>query len=241
MRKAKALFLGAVTVAGVLAILLQHEQNRQLVQELEGVREANAKLESSQAAPNPEQAQSASNTNSVEELQSELVRLRGAATRAARAETEIAQLRKELERLRARTPSMVAGSSSNSDTLSAYLGTAVEPPPNLDPAYSKDGLSAAIQVAAQKAGISLKKVGIDDSEFPFLIGIVSEPGDWGKLKTQLSSLEGYEFHGSVGDDTSHTFSIVPSRAFPPATSAQVNRRMNTRLQLFYDSFTAQQN
>jgi len=241
MRKAKTLFLVGVTVAGVLAILLQHEQNRQLVPELEGVREANAKLETSQPTPNPEQTQSDNQTNSSEEVQSELLRLRSIATKASRQEAEIAQLRKELDQLRARTLNGPAAASSNSDALSAYLGAAVESPPNLDPAYTKDGLTAALQLAAQKAGISLKKVGIDDSEFPCLLGVVLDPGDWEKLKAQLRNMDGYEFHGSVGDDTRNAFSIVPSRAFPSAAGAQVNRRMNTRLQLFYDSFAAQQN
>lgn len=236
MRKVKALFFFAVTVAAVLIILLQHEQNRQLIQELASVREANARLESVQTATNSDQTQNDSQPKAVEEMQSELLRLRGVVSKAAGAQAENVQLRKELERLRAQTAS--GGVGSNSDMLSTYLGAPVETPPNLEPAYSKEGLFTALQVAAQKAGISLKKVTMDDSEFPFLTGVVCDPGDWEKLKAQLRNMEGYEFHGSVGDDTRNTFCIVPSRAFG-GSSMQVNRRMNTRLQLFYDNFTAQ--
>jgi len=239
MRKATALFLVAITIAAVVTILLQHEQNRQLVQELGGVREENARLTSLQPAPNPDQTENSTQPKAVEELQSELVRLRGLASKAGRQETEIAQLKAELEQLRVRTANGAAAPSSNPDSLSAYLGAVVETPPNLDPAYSKDGLLAAIQVAAQKAGVSLKKVSVDDSEFPFLIGVVSEPGDWEKLKAQLRNTDGYEYHGAVGNDTSNTFSIVPSRAYSPGSSGQINRRINARLQLFYDTFSAQ--
>lgn len=241
MRKVKALFVGGVILAGVLTILLQHEQNRQLVQELAGVREANARLESMQAATNSDRTPDDNRPEAVEELQSELIRLRAVATKAARTEAERTQLRTELERLHAQTPNGVAGPSANSDTLSAYLGGAVEAPPNLDPAYSKEGLSVALQAAAQKAGVSLKKVAFDDSEFPILLGVVCEPGDWEKLKAQLRTMNGYEYHGSVGDDGRNTFCIVPSQAFPAASSVQVSRRMNARLQLFYDSFSGQGN
>ena len=229
MRKAKVLLLVAITVGAVTTILLQHEQNRQLVQELTAVREENSRLTSLQPAPNSDKTENRTQPKAVEELQSELVRLRGLASKAGRQETEITQLKAELEQLRTRTPNGAGTPSSDPDTLSAYLGSAVETPPNLDPAYSKDGLLGAIQVAAQKAGVSLKKVSVDDSEFPFLIGVVSEPGDWEKLKAQLRNTDGYEYHGAVGNDTSNTFfhcsiASIPSGQQRPNQSA--NQRTN---------------
>ena len=39
-----------------------------------------------------------------------------------------------------------------------------------------------MQAAAQNAGISLAKLEIDDSEFPFLVGVVfTATGEWQKL------------------------------------------------------------
>jgi len=241
MGKIKWLITIVVSITVVSTIWLQHEQNRELVQELEHVRQEKATLEPPQVPPNPEQAQSEIKPKKVEEMESELMRLRGAASLATRVEAENTQLRQEVERLRVQVNGSAGSASQNSDALSGYLGPTVETPANLDPAYTKDGLSAAIQLAAQKAGISLKKVGIDDSEFPFLIGVNSQPGDWEKLKAQLNGLDGYEYHGSVGDDTSHAFSIIPTRAYPAGAVQHVMRRLNVRTQQYYDSFTAQQN
>ena len=61
-----------------------------------------------------------------------------------------------------------------------YLGNPVAPPANLDAAYTKEGLTHAMQVAAQNAGISLVKIEIDDSEFPFLVGVVLRSGVTGR-------------------------------------------------------------
>jgi len=64
-----------------------------------------------------------------------------------------------------------------------YLGNPVAPPANTDVAYTKEGLASAMQDAAQAANITLTKVEIDDSEFPFLVGVVcAGKGDMAKLK-----------------------------------------------------------
>src|SRR5205807_1383075 len=100
--------------------------------------------------------------NRLQELESEVLRLRGVAARALRAEAEVAQLQ---ARLTSRQPQgnatgAVPGDSlgSSSNLFLSYLGDAVAPPTNIDPAYSKEGLLNAIQHAAELAGVSLKKV-----------------------------------------------------------------------------------
>jgi hypothetical protein len=241
MGKLKWIIAVVVIVVVVSAICVQHEQNRALAEELARTLDEKLRLQSHESAPNPEPAQDEGQTKQVGEVESELVRLRGTANRLARTEAENAQLKQEVERLRAQANGSANSTSQNSDALLAYLGPAVEAPSNLDPAYTRDGLSSAIESAAQKAGIGLKRVGIDDSEFPNLIGVTSEPGDWEKLKAQFKGMDAYEYHGSVGDDTVHTFSIVPTRAFPPGALQQVTRRLNVRMQLYYDTFSAQQN
>jgi hypothetical protein len=241
MRKAGKLVAIAAVVAAGVTIWFQHEQNRQLIQELDITRQEKANLESLSSSASPTQTQSEIESNKTEELQSELLRLRAAATRAARAEAEIAELKRELARARSRGNANADFVPQNPDTLTTYLGTHVDAPANLDPLYTKEGLASAIQLAAQKAGISLRKVTIDDSEYPFLTGVVTEPGDWPKLTEQLKLIDGYEFHGSVGNDTSHTLCTVPSRAYPAESAQNITRRMNSRLELFYNSFTAGQN
>ena len=77
-----------------------------------------------------------------------------------------------------------------------YLGNPVAPPADLDPDYTKEGLARAMQTAAQNAGISLMKVEIDDSEFPFLIGVVfAGERDKQKLKDEIAKVPAYESSG----------------------------------------------
>jgi len=241
MSKTKSLIAVAATVAAFSTIFLQHRQNSDLVRELAAAREEKAHLESQvSAAATPATDENAQQR--IQELESEVTRLRGAASRARRAEAEVAQLRRELQAQRARQSSGTGDAvASNADALAEYIGAGVQPPVNLDPAYSKEGLVRAIQAAAEKAGITLKKIGVDDSEFPFLLGVVSVPGDWDKLKAQLRSMDGYAYFGSVGDDNKNVFSITPHQAYPAGTDQTINRRMTLRMEIFYDKFTAPQN
>jgi hypothetical protein len=124
--------------------------------------------------------------------------------------------------------------SGPNQALFEYLGNPVEPPANLDPAYTQVGLSNAVRAAGQSAGVSLKKIEIDDSEFPFLVGLVCEEEDFPKLKAQLKKMDGYEFSGSVGSHEKYTINIVPYRVFPPESSQRISHRLTLRQQAFFD-------
>ena len=228
----------AALAAALMAIWFFRDQNRKLIQELEMTRQENTRLETSPPSMSPPESGGESNRT---EIESELLRLRGATARAARAEAEVTELKRQLARARPLGTKAADALSENPDTLSAYLGSHVEAPANLDPLYTKEGLASAIQIAAQNAGISLRKVSVDDTEFPFLTGVVTEPGDWSKLTEELKIMEGYEFHGSVGDDTRHTLCTVPVRAYPAESVQNITRRMGARLELFYNRFSAGQN
>lgn len=241
MSNTKTLIVTAAAVAALSTVFLQYRQNAALVSELAATREEKTRLEL-QISNAAAQAVDETAQVRIQELESEVTRLRGAASRATRAEAEIAQLRAELQAQRARSASGLAGATGgNADMLAQYIGAGVQPPANLDPAYSKDGLVAAIQLAAQKAGVTLKQVSVDFAEFPFLLGVVSEPGDWEKLKAQLKSMEGYTYSGSVGDDNRNVFSITPHQVYPPGTDQTISRRMTLRMQIFYDRFAPSQN
>jgi hypothetical protein len=119
--------------------------------------------------------------------------------------------------------------------LFEYLGNPVAPPPDMDAAYSKAGLTRAIQTAAQNAGLSLVRVEIDDSEFPFLVGVVfAQPGDRQKLEEQIRKLEPYTFAGGVSGGSICAMNIVPYRAFPPESSQRISRRMMLREAVLYE-------
>ena len=121
--------------------------------------------------------------------------------------------------------------------LLEYLGDPVSPPADMNAAYSKDGLIKAVQTAARNAGISVQRVEIDDSEFPFLVGVICQEGDYSKLKDQFRKMAGYEYGGSVGSDTHNAFNLVPYRVFPPGASKRVSHRTGLRMQVFQDKLT----
>ena len=118
-----------------------------------------------------------------------------------------------------------------------YLGNPVQPPADMSDAYSKDGLIKAIQTAAQNAGITLKHVEIDDSEFPFLVGAICKEGDSSKLTDQLRKLDGYEYNGSVGSHTHNAMNVVPYRVFPPALGERIGHRTGLRMQVLCDKIS----
>ena len=123
---------------------------------------------------------------------------------------------------------------------SADCQSATQPTPVGATAHCFSGfLLDAVQSAAASAGVSLKQVQVDDSEFPCLLGVISAPGDWEKLKAQLRKLSGYEYYGAVGNGNYNAFSITPSREFPPGTSQTILRRTNVRMQLLADQLNAQ--
>jgi len=116
--------------------------------------------------------------------------------------------------------------------LLQYLGEPVEPPADLDAAYSKEGLIKAVQTAARNAGISLKRVEIDDSEFPFLVGVICKDGDYAQLTEQFGKMSPYEYGGSVGSHTHNALNLVPWRAFPQQASERISHRLGVRMQVF---------
>jgi hypothetical protein len=128
--------------------------------------------------------------------------------------------------------------------LFQYLGNAVEAPANLDARYSKQGLTEAIQTAARDAGITVKKMEVEDSEFPFLIGVVCAGSDAKKLKDQLKKVDAYEYGGGIGNDVNHdgsdtcnVFCMVPHKVYPPRAEQQIYHRLWLREQVFFDRFS----
>jgi hypothetical protein len=125
--------------------------------------------------------------------------------------------------------------------LFAYLGDPVAPPANMDAAYTKQGLTSAMQDAAQAANITLGKVEIDDSEFPFLVGVVcTNKGDMGKLKDQIRKQTAYNYGGGVGGDTRMIMNLVPYSAYPADARKRVPHRTILREAVFYDKMSGNQ-
>jgi uncharacterized protein len=131
--------------------------------------------------------------------------------------------------------------SGPNQALFNYLGNPVMPPPDLDQRYTAAGLTSVILLAAHDAGINVKSVAVDDSEFPFLVGVICGGSDAAKLKSALKMMPGYQYGGGVGDDsrddgsdTCNVFCIVPHGAFPEGTAGQIYHRLGLREEVFYN-------
>ncbi len=118
-----------------------------------------------------------------------------------------------------------------------YLGNPVATPPNLDPAYSAAGLREAMTAAAKAAGVSVRRVEVDESEFPFMIYATGNDADFARLKTQFGKMKNYAYYGSVGGIEGHTFTLVPSTVWPAEAHERIFRRASLRMQVFYSSMS----
>lgn len=156
--------------------------------------------------------------------------------------------------LQSHNDSITTGSSSGepislsgpNKALLEYLGNPVLPPANMDERYTAQGLTATVLLAARNANIEVKNIMIDDSEFPFLVGVICGGSDVVKLKNELKKIAGYEYGGGVGNDvnsdgsdTCNVFNIVPYRAFPSGTEQQIYHRLILRAAVFNEQINNQ--
>lgn len=129
-----------------------------------------------------------------------------------------------------------------------YLGDPVATPPNMDAAYTKEGLTRAIQDAAKAAGISLTKLEIDDSEFPFLVGVIyanegdvdTSNGSSQKLTEQIRKMAAYNYTGGVGAHNAYVMNLVPNTAFPTDARQRIFHRLMLREAVLYDKIQEKQ-
>jgi hypothetical protein len=133
------------------------------------------------------------------------------------------------------------GHANNANlALMTYLGDPVPPPSDMDAKYTRAGLANAIQLAAGNARITLEKVEVDDSEYPFLVGVICGSSDFPKLKSQIKKMDGYEFNGSMGSATCNAFCIVPYQVHPQEARQQIDHRLMLRQQVFFTKLNAQE-
>jgi hypothetical protein len=243
-----------ITLVSALAILLvvialQYQTINRLRLELAaaGEESTRARQEVADAAEKKSQASASEGSPAsgdqqkqkhMQELESEVLRLRGLANRGIRAEAEATQLRAESRSRPASPPSSAPEPSATPGTLVSYLGDPVDAPANLEPAYTKEGLQSALQLAASTAGVTLKKLEIDTSEFPFLVGVTSDQeADFEKIKNELKKVSAYTYGGGVSGHNSYVFNITPFDKFPPGQNERISRRTTLREQMFFDQIS----
>lgn len=115
-----------------------------------------------------------------------------------------------------------------------YLGKPVPQPQNLNVAYTKNGLTDALENAAQAVHVTLKKIKVDDSEFPPLVAIeVKNTSDMQKLKNEIKRLKQYKYAGSISGRTKMVMNLIPDTAYPPESRIAIRNRVQLRQQMLY--------
>ena len=117
----------------------------------------------------------------------------------------------------------------------AFLGKSVAAPADLDSKYTPTNLIAAFTAMSKKAGWSIQRLAVDDSEFPFLVyGVVT--GRHELVEKEIREMKGYEYGGSVrgstGDGSTYfSLNMVPRDQYPSDMAAVCKRRLMIRLQM----------
>ena len=128
----------------------------------------------------------------------------------------------------------IASGSANR-AIMAYLGDPVPVPASLDPKYNAKNLASAFTTLSQKAGLRVQKLAVDDSEFPFLVGVIcANRDDMEKLKQEIRKLPDYNYTGGFGGNNSYAMNLVHYRAFPKGAAERIHRRMSLREQILFE-------
>jgi RNA polymerase sigma factor (sigma-70 family) len=240
--KLKATLAATVVLAGVgTPLFLQQQENKSLRAQNETLLSQTSQMAALEAENErlSSRIALAANNTLPDEQRIELNRLRGEVARLRAEANEAQQLRPGINRFPSVQQAAATDVDATSNPLLAFLGEAVPPPPNIDPAYTKEGLMNAVQQAAQLAGVVPKTIEIDTSEFPFLAGVVCDSdADFEKLKTQLKNLPGYEYMGGTSSHGGCAFNMTPYRSYPSDAGQRISRRSMLRCQVFFNQLTA---
>jgi hypothetical protein len=124
--------------------------------------------------------------------------------------------------------------------IMTYLGEAVPAPATLDPKYSAAQLAEAFRQLCAARGVSVAKLGVDTSEFPFVLHGVLD-GETARdfflqIDARLRSAPGYAYGGSVTGRTTEgglhfSLNMTPSSAYPHGHADAIRRRLLLRLQM----------
>jgi len=126
--------------------------------------------------------------------------------------------------------------------IMAYLGDPVPPPAGLDASYSPTNLMAAFTTLSRNQGLQIKRLAVDNSEFPFLVyGVLAGKCEFRVLQAGLQQMKGYDYGGSVVGSTDQggtyfALNMIPHNQYPSCCVVACNRRLMVRLQLRADSF-----
>jgi RNA polymerase sigma factor (sigma-70 family) len=212
------------------------EQNKTFQQEQTPLTEQLSQLQRERDDATNRLASMIENMSQTKSDKEELLRLRGEVGVLQRQASEsVKQAQVAEQKSSAAFSSEKNFTTNENQSLYEYLGNPVAQPAGLDAAYTKAGLTSAMQNAAQAANISLKKLEIDDSEFPFLVGFIcANDGDYDKLIEQLNK-EGYQLIDFTRGSVDCVIDITPRSAYSIQDRSQVMHRQKLRETIFFEN------
>lgn len=134
-----------------------------------------------------------------------------------------------------------SASAGANAAIMAYLGNPVPAPANLDAKYSPTNLTAAFTALSKRSSWRVKKLGVDDSEFPFLVyGMLAGKHDFREIEKGLREMSDYTYGGSVvgttGDGSTYfSLNMIPYEHYPRDQRRACDRRLMVRLQMLANS------
>ncbi|HSU55299.1 MAG TPA: hypothetical protein VLT36_14680, partial [Candidatus Dormibacteraeota bacterium] len=94
-----------------------------------------------------------------------------------------------------------------------------------------------VVAAAQAAGVPAQ-VQIEESEYPFLVGVICSRPSYARLMEELRKDKSYADQGSVGNERCQAMNIVPYAAFPKESSERISHRLTVRMQMLNERLSA---
>ena len=138
------------------------------------------------------------------------------------------------------SPNLEAGVANDANrALLAYLGDPVAPPAGMDSRYNPGNLLQAFTNLCQKTSLTITKLAVDESEFPFLLygtlaGRHTLP-DAPVFEAQKGYTYGGSVRGSFGEGSTYfAVNLVPSSQYPADQEQACHRRLMLRLQMLAD-------
>jgi hypothetical protein len=125
--------------------------------------------------------------------------------------------------------------SANAAIL-AYLGEPVFAPANIDSRHTPEGIANGFGLVAKKAKLDVRKLAVDDTEFPYIVyGVVEGERALSDIKSAVGAVSGYQYTGSVTGGvrgaTYFAMNMTPRDYYPRGTAEQIHRRLMVRLQM----------
>ncbi len=152
--------------------------------------------------------------------------------RAIQAEQDLTALQAAVDAAKPSIQAAATAAAEPNGVFSSFLGKPVQAPANLDPKYLPENLVSAFKDVSKNAGIEVKNVAVDTSEFPYVLyGTIDGQHSYRDIEAALKTLPGYTYGGSVTQGPVFALNMIPMSAVSDDQRDTAQRRLMIRLQM----------